>query len=183
MIVDAKGILKGVNQKDMKAWEKLYAYYYAALCSYANNIVNNQDNAQDIVQDTLIKIWNSDRKFEDLKDLTWYLYKAVYNNSLFWLRSNNTREQVSHELPEVENIQDEVFVETVREELIRQLYLYIEELPGEQKKIMLLSIQGKSGNEIAEILGVSINTVKTQKNRSFKYLREKLKDSSFLLLL
>lgn len=78
---------------------------------------------------------------------------------------------------------DEQFAKTVQEELIRQIYVFIEELPEERKKIILLSLKGHSGNEIAEILGISINTVKTQKNRCFKYLREKLKDSVLLFLI
>ncbi len=44
-----------------------------------------------------------------------------------------------------------------------------------------MSIQGHSGNEIADLLGISINTVKTQKNRGFKYLREKLKRFGFVI--
>ena len=145
MALNEQEILRGVNQKDLKAWETLYASYYAALCSYADGIVKDSDTAQDIVQDTLIRIWNSDRTFPDIKD--------------------------------------EQFALTVREELIRQLYVYIEDLPEERKKILLMSIQGHSGNEIADLLGISINTVKTQKNRGFKYLREKLKDSVLLFLL
>ena len=78
---------------------------------------------------------------------------------------------------------DEQFALTVQEELIRQIYVYIEDLPEERKKIILLSLKGHSGKEIAEILGISIHTVKTQKNRTFKYLREKLKGSVLLFLI
>ena len=46
-----------------------------------------------------------------------------------------------------------------------------------------ISVLGLSGPEIAEKLGITIHTVKTQKNRSFKYLREKLKDSVLLFLI
>ena len=84
-------ILRGVNQKDLKAWETLYASYYAALCSYADGIVKDSDTAQDIVQDTLIRIWNSDRTFPDIKELTWYLYRSTYNNALFYLRTQASR--------------------------------------------------------------------------------------------
>ena len=150
MALNEQEILRGVNQKDLKAWETLYASYYAALCSYADGIVKDSDTAQDIVQDTLIRIWNSDRTFPDIKELTWYLYRSIFYIDI---------------------------------ELIRQLYVYIEDLPEERKKILLMSIQGHSGNEIADLLGISINTVKTQKNRGFKYLREKLKDSVLLFLL
>ena len=144
----------------------------------------DSDTAQDIVQDTLIRIWNSDRTFLDIKELTWYLYRSTYNNALFHLRTQASRQNILRKMvaEEVE-LPDEQFALTVREELIRQLYVYIEDLPEERKKILLMSIQGHSGNEIADLLGISINTVKTQKNRGFKYLREKLKDSVLLFLL
>ncbi|OKZ40789.1 MAG: RNA polymerase subunit sigma-70 [Odoribacter sp. 43_10] len=161
MALNEQEILRGVNQKDLKAWETLYASYYAALCSY-----------------------NSDRTFPDIKELTWYLYRSTYNNALFHLRTQASRQNILRKMvaEEVE-LPDEQFALTVREELIRQLYVYIEDLPEERKKILLMSIQGHSGNEIADLLGISINTVKTQKNRGFKYLREKLKDSVLLFLL
>lgn len=184
MALNEQEILRGVNQKDLKAWETLYASYYAALCSYADGIVKDSDTAQDIVQDTLIRIWNSDRTFPDIKELTWYLYRSTYNNALFHLRTQASRQNILRKMvaEEVE-LPDEQFALTVREELIRQLYVYIEDLPEERKKILLMSIQGHSGNEIADLLGISINMVKTQKNRGFKYLREKLKDSVLLFLL
>lgn len=59
---------------------------------------------------------------------------------------------------------DEMFMATVREELLRQLYLYIDELPSEQRKVIRLSIDGLSVNEIAEKLGISVNTVKPIKS-------------------
>lgn len=58
-----------------------------------------------------------------------------------------------------------MFMATVREELLWQLYLYIDELPSEQRKVIRLSIDGLSVNEIAEKLGISVNTVKTHKKQ------------------
>ena len=46
MALNEQEILRGVNQKDLKAWETLYASYYAALCSYADGIVKDSDTAQ-----------------------------------------------------------------------------------------------------------------------------------------
>ena len=170
MALNEQEILRGVNQKDLKAWETLYASYYAALCSYADGIVKDSDTAQDIVQDTLIRIWNSDRTFPDIKELTWYLYRSTYNNALFHLRTQASRQNILRKM-----VAEEVELRKLRE--------LIDRLPEERKKILLMSIQGHSGNEIADLLGISINTVKTQKNRGFKYLREKLKDSVLLFLL
>ena len=88
-------------------------------------------------------------------------------------------------LPQEEDFEDEemLYALTVKEEAIRQLYFYIEELPAEQRRIILLRIEGHSWDEIASRLGVSINTVKAQKSRSYKFLREKLANSSYSVLL
>lgn len=183
MSYNSKAILDGINNKELKAWEELYSSYYSALCVYANRFIKDADCAQDVVQETLINVWKSDRTFPDMKDLTWYLYKAVYNNSLYHLRSRHSHDDI-HLHPHLANsMPDEVFVDTVHDEVIRQLYVHLQELPEERRKIMMLTIEGFSGNEIAEKLGISINTVKTQKNRSFKFLREKLSGSVFLILL
>lgn len=176
--------LQGVNRKELRAWEKLYGAYYAPLCSYADNLVRDRDAAQDIVQDTLIKIWESDRIFPSVREFTWYIYRAVYNNALYYLRARESHRKTLEEMEfEEAEMPEEQFAKTVQEEIIRQLYEYIEELPEERKKVMLLSLKGHTGEEIARILGITIHTVKTQKNRSIKYLREKMKGSVLFFLL
>ena len=138
----------------------------------------------DIVQNTLVNLWNSSVRFENGKALTVYLYRAVWNNALKYLRDRNVEEErLKHWFEEEGEMSEENFYSVVREELFRKLRELIDRLPEERKKILLMSIQGHSGNEIADLLGISINTVKTQKNRGFKYLREKLKDSVLLFLL
>lgn len=177
-------IIEGINNKDINAWEELYSHYYSALCSYVNGIINNSHAAEDIVQDVLIKIWKSDKKFDTAKDLTSYLYKAAYNNSLMHLRDNNIKSRILENVRhESEEISEDAFAMTVREEVVRQLYCHIDELPEERKKILKLTLKGLSGPQVAENLGVSLSTVKTQKYRAFKFLRTKLKDSVLLFLI
>ena len=119
-----------------------------------------------------------------MKDLTWYVYKSVYTNTMYYLRTKNLHEKLLQNMEAEEEVMPEAdFILTIREELIRQLYRYIEELPKEAQKIMKLSLEGMSGNEIAEKLNISVYTVKSQKNRSFKYLREKLSQSYYVSLL
>ena len=185
MSIDFEALLEGVNRKEMRAWEELYAAYYAVLCSYVNGITRDRDQAQDIVQDVLVAVWKSSRCFADMKELTSYLYKACYNNALIHNRNVRLRKEIEQKivLEIEEEFSDEMFAVTVRDELLRQLYYYIKELPKGAREIIELSVQGLSGPEIAKKLGVTIHTVKTQKNRSFKYLREKLKDSVLLVLI
>ena len=65
-------------------------------------------------------------------------------------------------------------MDTVQEEIVRLLYMHIGDLPRMRKQIIKLSISGFSGKEIAEKLGISVNTVKVQKHKNIKYLRDRL---------
>ena len=74
---------------------------------------------------------------------------------------------------------EENFYSVVREELFRKLRELIDRLPEERKKIMLMSLEGKSGEEIACDLNITIHTVKQQKYRAYKFLREQLGQYTF----
>ena len=75
---------------------------------------------------------------------------------------------------ENEDFSKDFMLDTVQEEIVRLLHLHIGHLPRVRRQIMKLSISGFSGKEIADKLGISVNTVKVQKNKSIKYLRERL---------
>lgn len=176
--------LQELNQRKDQAWEAFYADYYVALCAYANKFLHSPLDAEDIVQDTCVKVWESDRVFVTMKEFTWYIYKSIYTNTMYYLRTKNLHLRLLQNMQEEEVVMPEDdFIQTIREELVRQLHLYIEELPRESQKIIKLSLEGMSGNEIAEKLSISLHTVKSQKNRSFKYLREKLSKSYYVSLL
>ena len=174
-------IVAGVNQKDKGIWRDFYDRYYAALCSYVEKILFLTDAVEDLVQEVFISVWEGKRTFSDSRELTNYLYRACYNNALLYIRNHQIHDSILNGLPQEEDFEDEemLYALTVKEEAIRQLYFYIEELPAEQRRIILLRIEGHSWDEIASRLGVSINTVKTQKSRSYKFLREKLANSSY----
>jgi RNA polymerase sigma factor, sigma-70 family len=177
----------GINRKDTASYEYLYRQYYAALCSYASRLLAPlQDTVEDLVQEVFLSVYENNHQFVDVRELTNYLYKACYNKCLTFIRDTRLHSDILTSLAEnqLEEQDDEsVYALTIREEMIRQLYLYINQLPVEQRRIMLLRVEGHDWNEIAEILGVSINTVKTQKMRSYKFLRKHLKDSQFSVLL
>ena len=183
-MIDENLILSGINDKREKAWASLYDYYYAALCVYVNRILKESNHAEDIVQEVFIAIWKSTKTFTSMRELTNYLYRACYNNTLIFVRNNKIHDSILSTLgAESESIADDVYAITVREEVIRQLYVHIEALPPEQRKVILMSIEGYSWEEIAEKLNISVNTVKTHKSRGFKNLRSKLQDSIYLFLI
>ena len=178
-------IVAGVNQKDKGIWRDFYNRYYAALCAYVEKILFLTDAVEDLVQEVFISVWEGKRTFSDSRELTNYLYRACYNNTLLYIRNNQIHDTILNSLAEEESVEDEdmIYALTVKEEIIRQLYCYIEELPSEQRRIILMRIEGHTWEEIAERLEISINTVKTQKTRSYKFLRERLGDSVHSIIL
>ena len=168
-------ILDGMNRKDMRAWEKVYGAYYAALCSYAAGILRDDEAAKDVVQEVMIKVWTSTQVFATVPDFTAYLYKSVYNNSVCYLRTEANRARILREMPvETVEVPDEHFERMVEEEVLRKVYLHIGELPEDRKRIMELVLKGYSGTEIAEMLGISVNTVKTLKYNAIAALQKEL---------
>lgn len=178
-------IIAGVNRKDKGAWNDLYDMFYAALCAYVEKMLPMPDAVEDLVQDVFVAIWENSHTFQDIRELTNYLYRACYNNTLVYIRDNQIHDSILNNLGQTQTEEDEdtVYLLTVKEEVIRRLYVYIEELPTEQRRIILLRIEGNSWEEIANRLGVSLNTVKTQKTRVYKFLREKLNGSVYFILL
>lgn len=182
-----KQIITAVNQKDPEGWELFYEHYYTALCSFVSGILKQQEDVEDLVQDIYISIWEGERVFTDIKELTNYLYRACYNNALLYIRNHqlhdNILEKLQQKNKEEENeAEEQYYTLAIKEEVIRQLYNYIKELPTEQKRIILLRIEGYSWEEIANRLGVSINTIKTQRSRSFKFLRKKLDHVEYIII-
>ncbi|MGI6232693.1 MAG: RNA polymerase sigma factor, partial [Prevotella sp.] len=71
----------------------------------------------------------------------------------------------------------------ITEEVYRQLFEQIDKLPERQRKTFLLAMEGHNNAEIAQIMSVSIETVKTQKRRATAVLRSKLGDKKLMLVL
>lgn len=174
-------LTRGINKKDEKAWKLLFDSFYIPLCRHSLRIVQDDDAAKDVVQETFIRLWNNDVIFENNKGMIAYLYRAVSNNSLKYLRDKNTEEEQLKKWQEENELSEEYFSSVVREEVYRKLGDLLNRLPEERRKIMLLSLKGMSGKEIAQTLGITIHTVKQQKYRAYKFIHANLDKNWFIL--
>lgn len=176
--------LKGVNQKKEKAWEKLYHYYYASLCSYAEKLTGDAEVAEDIVQECLIRMWHTPSEFPELKALTAWLYKSVYHASISALRKKRSQERLSEAWHESEACDEQGALKmALKEEAISRFYDILYQMPQQQQDILLYSLKGLKVQEIAGILTISENTVKTQKKRAYLFVREHFDPAMLQVLL
>ena len=178
------GFIAGLNKKNERSWREMYENYYQPLCSHAFKILKEKEVAADIVQNTFVRIWEGEVKFIDSRAFTAYVYKAVHNNSLQYIRNKNAEDERLALWGEIsEDLSHETFASIVEEEVIRKLKAIIANFPQKQKEVIRLTLDGLKVKEIAEKMQVSPNTVKTQKSRAFKTIREMIGKDIFSLLI
>lgn len=167
----------------LKEYKNVFNKQYSTLCLFSNKYVNNLDTSKDIVQELFIKIWEDKIEFQNEFAIKSYLYTAVKNKSIDYLKSKQFQSTQSIQLQDIEELEGEPFF--LREVLISETSNIIEKsintLPNKCAQIIKLSLQGLSNSEIADELGLSLNTIKTQKKIAYKRLKPLLKDSFFLI--
>lgn len=182
MTGELQKFLEGINLKKEEIWKQLYAEYYSPLCCYALKILKDREQAADIVQGVIAKLWESDVCFQDLSSFRGYLYKSVYHNCLQVLRNKNVEDAYLDKKDKDEDLTDHGFLSAlIEEEVVRRLRHLIQQLPGKKREVMLLCLEEKKVEEISKILGISINTVKKHKKDAYQYIREMLRPDILLL--
>lgn len=159
------------KEDERKGFRLLYESFYDSLVLFATQLIGESEEAKDIVQECFVDFWVN-RRFSSLHgSLEHYLFSAVRHGCLNYLRNTRRRES------KYEQIRDELYSEESDEnsELIEKLYQAIEMLPEERKKVLhMVCMEGMKYQEVADCLGISINTVKTQMGRAFQFLRRAL---------
>lgn len=182
-------LINGIREGDLTAFEELHKRYYIFLCLVAEHIVRNPCDAEEIVSDVFVKLWNIRKKFEITVSLKAYLVKAVRNTSLNYLERNKTNNNLTDSLS---NSDDKLLAwdsdyplgQLYEKEIISILDHGIETLPEACREIFILSRdKDLQYSEIASKLGLSVNTIKTQMKIALSRLRENLKDYLIILLL
>lgn len=174
--------IKGVNTKDAMAWERIYMDYYSPLCHYAMKILNDQEQAADLVQGAIIKLWETPLHFDDISAFTVYLYRMVNNNCLKEIRDKGREDQRLKEWAFfTEELESESLSAVVFEEVIRKLQHVINEMPPKRKEVILMSMKKMKNEEISKELNISLNTVKKHKKEAYAVIKKAMQSDFFFV--
>jgi len=187
-------IIKGLFIGDEETYIFLFREYYVSLCAYSRRYVGRKDIAEEIVSDTFLNIWENRKRLEINTSVKSYLFHAVCNNSLNYLRKLKAENNHGEYFRETssENLGFEVPLEEIEEQslLMENISQKIEEavnlLPEQQQRAFRLKrMEGKKTKEVAEIMGLSVKTIEMHLSKATLHLRQNLKDylPSFLLFL
>ncbi len=159
-----------------------FCNFYPVLSSFAYKFIPEKEVCKDIVQDVFVSFWEKKKTFQNMLTVKGYFYSSVRNSCLDYLKHSKVEERYREYRKVLGEMSESFMDEIVIAEAYGKVYEEINKLPEMGKKVLLLSLRDKSNKEIAEILNIAINTVKTHKSRAYKTLRENLKDLFLLIL-
>ena len=151
---------------DNSAFRELYNLYAAAMYSISYRIVNNKDEAEDVLQESFLKAFQNIRKFDNTNSFGGWLKKVVINGSIDQVRRRKISfvpiDDAKHDL-EVEEDNMRFDVETLR--------ACIQQLPDNYRIVLTLFLfEDQSHKEIAALLNISEGTSKSHFHRAKKKL-------------
>lgn len=169
-----------ITQGDRKTFKEFFEDFYPSCCVFAYRYLKDLDLAQDVAQESFIEFWKKKEHFNDIKTIKGFIYTVIRNKCLNHIKAKNIHENILNN----EFSGDSFFYELIlEEETYRIVNQAVNKLAPQMQRIVLLSMAGNTNQKIAELLSISLNTVKTLKKNAYKELRLQLKDHVFILFL
>ena len=159
---------------DERAFQALFIDYYSVLVSFATKYIDNQEVAEDIVQDTMIRVWNKRDEWTQFDSIEAYCLTVARNLAID--RSQKLESQNVELTPETQEMPDTLTPDRAYEqdEQLRLVHHLINELPEKQRTIVQLrDIEGKSYKEIADVLQLTEEQVKVNLFRARQRIKLK----------
>lgn len=174
-----------------ESFEQLFRQYYPVLCRIAYGYVREKSVVEEITNDIFIRYWNNRSRILIRTSIKDYLYKSVQNACIDYLRSEHKRRRQTSYIDEqsivcatLTDLGENPLEYLINTEMEKRIMKAIEELPDRYRMTFkLCRMDEMSYDEIAETMGISKNTVKSNLRDAMAILKEKLKDLTVLLLL
>ncbi|MDE5639175.1 MAG: RNA polymerase sigma-70 factor [Odoribacter sp.] len=180
-----KKVVIRLKEGNRLAFTMVYMEYHKQLYSFACHYLGDRYQAEDAIQWLFLRLWENRQLLNEQMSLKSYLFTSLKNHLLNLLRDGK-RESLRQEefMREKEEAEEHtVFQHLDEEELRKRLTAAISTLSPQKRKICELKLKGNLSNaEIAELLQISVNTVKFQYNQIIKELRSRISPALLLVL-
>ncbi|MDI3319872.1 RNA polymerase sigma factor [Pinibacter soli] len=130
---------------------------------------DKKEEQQDLLQEMILQLWRSYDSFRGESKFSSWMYRVAFNTAISYFRKENNYKtsglETYHDLP------DELHAVKEKEEQLAIFYKAVQQLNKVEKALIFLYMQGQSGDEIADIMGISSVNVRVRLNRT----KEKIK--------
>lgn len=180
------------EQREETRFEDIYLSYFSKMKYFAKEYVISEEDAENIVQDVFVELWENKEMLNMHMNLIAYLFTTIKNKCLNHLRHKLVVQETASKLQEeytislrmnldsLEAFDNNLFSDQDIEKIISRA---LDTLSEKCRTVFIMSkIEGKKQKEIAQELNISINTIETQMGIAYKKLRIELKDYFPILL-
>ncbi|MCE5331179.1 MAG: RNA polymerase sigma-70 factor [Bacteroidales bacterium] len=169
-------LIARIAKDDTRAFEILFHLYHKRIYAFAQNLLNSADDAEEIVQNVFLALWNQRKNLNISGSFTSYIF-AIARNMVYEHIRQKINKQAFSEYYLEHNVEYSFITEeeVAYNELEGKIKQYIDLLPERRREIFILSrIEKMSYKEIAQKLNITENTVDTQIRNALNTLRRQL---------
>jgi RNA polymerase sigma-70 factor (ECF subfamily) len=169
--------------RDEGVFEQVFKTHYKNLYAYALTILKEEHEADEVVQQVFFKLWERSEKLHVSGPLAAYLYRAVHNESLNFLKHQKVKE--THRLHVAYAMKNNTQQpQALSKELEQKFREALNALPEQCRTVFQLSrFEDMKYREIADKLQISVKTVENHMGKALKILRTQLVDFLSLLIM
>ncbi|MFN0118900.1 MAG: RNA polymerase sigma factor [Blastocatellia bacterium] len=187
--MDDHMLLEATRTGDEMAFQELVRRYRNPITNFVYRMLNDYERAVDLSQETFIRVYTSAERYQATYSFSTYIYRIASNLAISELRQRKRRnlvpipsffsdkdgDEMEIELPDTKaTLADDQMIADERRKAVSKA---IASLPEKYRTaVVLRDIEGKSYEEISEVLGLSDGTVKSRINRARNLLKEKLQE-------
>ncbi len=170
-------LIDAYRDGDEVALTALIERHFASIYGYVYRYVHNPTEAEDIVQETFIKVWRQLDKFKEGMGIRPWLFRIARNTAIDYLRKKKhipfSQFGEPDEIAVFEDTGVNLMEESISREDVASLNAAIDRLPEQYREIIVLRAeQGLTFDEIADMLGKPLNTVKSTYRRGLAVLQK-----------
>lgn len=182
ILSDERSLVLRLIERDEDAFCELYAAYKNRLIYFAMRFLKSREYAEDIFQDAFAVVWQGRRFINPDASFSAYLYTIVRNRILNQLRDLSNQDKLREQiLSQAVNYTNETKDEIIANDLRQFISRALQQLTPRQREIFQMSRERQmSHREIAEVLGISVNTVQESISISLRTLRTYLEKNSIV---
>lgn len=176
-------IINNIRKGDEKAFETLFRSYYDQLLKYSREILKDHDAAEEVTEEIFVHLWENRDKLRIDTSLRAYLFRCAYNRCINHLRHLKVQDKYRlffqhHITPDAVSSEysfDYPLAALINKEIENLVERSVQNLPLQCREIFKMSrYEDMRNHKIAERLGLSVSTVKTQISRALVKIRKDL---------
>lgn len=184
MHTEKDDLVKAVAKGDIKAFNQLFEEFYSPLFYYSFHLVQDKEEAKDIVLTALYKGWERKEQFRQYQHIKSFLYLVVRNAGLNFLKKEQNEAIRMQDLLQTAALhtQEDDYLAT-EAEVLKKVFKAIDSLPNKCREVFKLTyLENKSVQEISALLQITPSNVSAQRHRALSLLRLALAESPIALL-